>query len=279
MYILSEMVQLNVSFKEHIRKFILNNYLFKPTTNTKYTLDQILDVIEYVLITGASWRSIDLPIFNELNIRWQSIYYHFQKFSKANVFKKVYLQLIDAYFKRNRSGKLKYLSVDTSFLKNLDASNVAFNGYCRKKRLSKLSLIVDSNGVSISALIAAGNHSDQKLFYKNWNDLYVKIDGSNNNKHKRYLLADAIYDTNSIRGTINKKHITPLIAFNKRNSRYDKRVLSERHKQIFRKRMIVENVFSWIYQNRRTAGRYDKLNRNYYSFLFMALVKILIRRL
>ena len=279
MYILSEMVQLNVSFKDHIRRFILNNDLFKPTTNTKYTLDQILDVIEYVLITGASWRSIDLPIFNNLNIRWQSIYYHFQKFSKVNVFKKVYLQLLDSYFKQNRSGKLKYLSVDTSFLKNYNASNVAFNGYCRKKRLSKLSLIVDSNGVPISALIAAGNHSDQKLFYNNWNDLYVEINGSKNNKHKRYLLADAIYDTKSIRDTINNKQITPLIAFNKRNSRNDTRTVSGHHKQIFRKRMIVENVFSWIYQNRRTTGRYDKLNRNYYSFLFMALVKILIRRL
>ena len=279
MYILSEMAQLNVSFKDHIRRFILNNDLFKPTTNTKYTLDQILDVIEYVLITGASWRSIDLPIFNNLNIRWQSIYYHFQKFSKANVFKKVYLQLLDSYFKQNRSGKLKYLSVDTSFLKNYNASNVAFNGYCRKKRLSKLSLIVDSNGVPISALIAAGNHSDQKLFYNNWNDLYVEINGSKNNKHKRYLLADAIYDTKSIRDTINNKQITPLIASNKRNSRNDTRTVSGHHKQIFRKRMIVENVFSWIYQNRRTTGRYDKLNRNYYSFLFMALVKILIRRL
>ena len=273
------MAQLNVSFKDHIRRFILNNDLFKPTTNTKYTLDQILDVIEYVLITGASWRSIDLPIFNNLNIRWQSIYYHFQKFSKVNVFKKVYLQLLDSYFKQNRSGKLKYLSVDTSFLKNYNASNVAFNGYCRKKRLSKLSLIVDSNGVPISALIAAGNHSDQKLFYNNWNDLYVEINGSKNNKHKRYLLADAIYDTKSIRDTINNKQITPLIAFNKRNSRNDTRTVSGHHKQIFRKRMIVENVFSWIYQNRRTTGRYDKLNRNYYSFLFMALVKILIRRL
>ena len=101
------MVQLNVSFKNHIRQFILRKRLFKPTTNTKYTLDQILDVIEYILITGASWRSIDLPLFAQLNIRWQSIYYHFQKFSKANVFKKVYLQLLDVYFKLNRSGKIK----------------------------------------------------------------------------------------------------------------------------------------------------------------------------
>lgn len=162
------MVQLNFSFKDHIYSYILNKHLFKPTTNTKYTLDQILNVIEYVLITGSSWRSIDLPIFNDLNIRWQSIYYHFQKFSKANVFKNVYLQLLDKYFKQNKSNKLKYLSVDTSFVRNQCSNHVAFNGYYKKKRLSKLSMIVDSNGVPISALITEGNHNDQKLFHRNW---------------------------------------------------------------------------------------------------------------
>ena len=144
------MIQLDLSFKDHIQTYILDKRLFKPTVNTKYTLDQILDVIEYVLITGASWRSLNLSIFKPSKLKWQSIYYHFQKFSKANVFKKVYLQLLARYFKKNRSNKLKYLSVDTSFLKNHNASNVAFNGYCRKKQLSKLSLIVDSNGVPIT---------------------------------------------------------------------------------------------------------------------------------
>ena len=39
------MVQLNVSFKDHIHRYIMDNDLFKPTVNTKYTLDQILNVI------------------------------------------------------------------------------------------------------------------------------------------------------------------------------------------------------------------------------------------
>jgi transposase len=274
------MVQLNISFKDHIREHILDNCLFKPTHNTKYTLDQILDVIEYVLITGSSWRSLNLPLFNDLDIKWQSIYHHFQKFSRAHAFKKVYLKLLNKYFIKNKSGKLKYLSVDTSFLKNYNASNVTFNGYCRKKKLSKLSLIVDSNGVPISALIARGNQSDQTLFFKNWNNTFVKIQGHTaNNKHKRYLLADAIYDTTNIRTTIKTVNITPIIAFNKRNAKNDKRRISAHHKQLFKKRMVVENAFSWVYQNRRTNGRYDKSTRNYMSFLFMALVKILLKRL
>ena len=272
------MVQLNVSFKDHIRKFILNNHLFKPTTNTKYTLDQILDVIEYVLITGASWRSINLPIFNNLNIRWQSIYYHFQKFSKANVFKKVYLQLLDTYFKRNRSGKLKYLSVDTSFVRNQCSKHVAFNGYYKKKRLSKLSIIVDSNGVPISALITEGNHNDQKLFHRNWKNLFVEITSTNNNnKHKRYLLADAIYDAERVRQSAIDKNITPIIWKRKYKGRSIH--LSKNHKQIFKRRIVIDNSFSWIYQNQRTYKRFDKSNLAYMSFLFMAFIRIILRRI
>lgn len=58
------MVQLNFSFKDYIRDYVIRNKLFKPTVNSKYTIDQILDVIEYVLITGSSWRSLNLPIFS-----------------------------------------------------------------------------------------------------------------------------------------------------------------------------------------------------------------------
>ena len=79
-------INLIISFKDLIRDYIQFHSLFVPTTNSKYILDQILDVIEHVLITGSSWRSLNLPIFYSTNIKWQSIYYHFQKFSKANVF-------------------------------------------------------------------------------------------------------------------------------------------------------------------------------------------------
>ena len=163
-------IRLNTSFKDHIRKYIIDHHLFTPTTNTKYTIDQILDVYEYILITGSSWRSIDLPIFKLTGIKWQSIYYHFQKFSKANVFENVYKNLLNSYFKQRRSNKLKYLSIDSSFILNAYASNVGYNGFYKKKRLSKLSLIVDSNGIPISAILDKGNRADQSLVQKNVND-------------------------------------------------------------------------------------------------------------
>ena len=119
---------------------------------------------------------------------------------------------MNKYFKKDRSSKLKYLSVDTSFIRNQYSSNVAFNGFVKKKRLSKLSMIIDFNGIPISALIIAGNHNDQKLFFKNWENTFIEIRStSSNNKHKRYLLDDAIYDTNKVRETTKTKNIHPII--------------------------------------------------------------------
>ena len=173
--------------------------------------------------------------------------------------------------------KLKYLSVDTSFIKNYYASNVAFNGYCKKKRLSKLSLIVDSNGIPLSALLVKGNKHDLKIMNVNLNNLFISIEPSltqSNNKHKRYLLADAIYHSHKTNDEIRQMNITPIIA-QKKNS---KTKLNRKQKHILKKRMIVENTFCWIFNNRRTNGRYDKHTLNYMSFLFMALIKIIIRR-
>ena len=75
------MIELNLDFKTLLKDYIIDNELYTPNRNSKYTLDRILNVIEYVLKTGASWRSLKLDIFKELGIKWQSIYYHFDKFS------------------------------------------------------------------------------------------------------------------------------------------------------------------------------------------------------
>ena len=213
-------ITLNMSFKDMIKKYILDKHLYKQSTNTIYTLDQILDVIEYILITGSSWRSLNLPVFNSTGYKWQSFYYHFIKFSKAGIFKTIYRDLLDKYFKKNKSGKLKYLSIDSSFIKNQYASNVSFNGFCKKKRFSKLSLIVDSNGVPISAILDTGNRHDLKIADKNLSNLLVKISNKNskNNKHKRYFLADKAYNSKQFRSTIYSQNITPVIP-QKRNSK------------------------------------------------------------
>lgn len=272
------MIKCKLSFKKAICDYIPRNSLYKPTTNTKYTLDQIIDVIEYVLVTGSSWRSLNLPIFKSTGIKWQSIYYHFVKFSNANVFKNVYLELLNQYFKTNKSGKLKYLSIDSSFILNAYASNVGYNGFYKKKRLSKLSMIVDSNGIPISILLAKGNMADPSLFQLNIDKLFVKIDyTSNNNKHKRYFLADSAYDSKKIKDSIEQYGIIPIIWKSKRTKNIIK--FNKQQTAIYKNRIIVENSFSWLFNCRRINRRYDKSLSNTLSFIYAASCKLLIGRL
>lgn len=213
-------IKLNITFKSLLKEYIIKHELIKKRPKSKYTIDEIVDAIEYILITGASWRSLELDIFKG-RYNWESIYHHFKRLSEKRVFEKIYKVLLEKYFKTNESGKLKYLSIDTSFIKNEYASNVAFNGYNKKKRLSKLSMIVDSNGVPLSALLAKGNISDQALFYENIENTYVKIthESNENNKHKRYLLADSAYYTKGIINKVQEINIKPIIWVNKRNTK------------------------------------------------------------
>ena len=273
----------NSLFKKSCENYILKNNLFKPTKNSIYTIAEILDVIEYILVTGSSWRSLKLSVFGG-KYKWESIYYHFNKFSVANVFQNIYFELLDDYFKTNMSSKLKYISTDTSFVKNQYASDAKYNGYCKKKKLSKISFIVDSFGVILSVVISSGNVSDQTLLFENISECLVDINyTSNNNKYTRYFLADSIYDTDDIHEKIKSLNIIPIIAYNKRNTKDESIIrakqLSNHHKIIYKKRIIIENVFSWVYKNRRTSCRYDKKVINYMSFLYMALIKIILKRL
>ena len=280
------MLKLDISFKDLIKQYVINNGIYKPTKQTKHTLDKIMNIIEYILITGSSWRSLNLPIFKDNDIKWQSFYYHFRKFSDNRVFENVYKSLLTKYFRTNMSGKLKYLSIDSSFIKNEYASNVAFNGYYKKKRLSKLSLVVDSNGIPISAILTKGNVHDSKLLDKNIQNLLIEIkpkikNDKQNNKHKRYFLADAAYDTANVRDTIKSLDITPVIR-HVRRKRLDitkNKRFTDKETLIYNRCIIIEHCFSWIYKNRRANRRYDKADKTYMSYLYMTFIIILLRRM
>jgi transposase len=77
--------------------------------------------------------------------------------------------------------------------------------------------------------------------------------------------------------------LTALIRYNKRRTKNEQLIKRNKftkiQKAIYKKRIIIENIFSWIYKNRRTSKRYDKKVTNYMSFLFIALTKILLKRL
>ena len=87
-------------------------------------------------------------------------------------------------------------------------------------------MIVDTNGIPISVLLAKGSDHDGTLFFDNIEDMLIHIDrdrNKKNNKHIRYMMGDKIYDTNKIRDTIKNKNMIPIIGYNKRCTKDEKK--------------------------------------------------------
>ena len=140
-----------------------------------------MNIIEYLFKTRSFWRSLSYQFLKAIINSNLYIITLIRRWNKFNISCKIHKQILAKYFKNNVSGKLKYLSADLSFIKNEYAlkSEVGFNNQYKKKRLSKLSLIVDSKGVPVSSILKAGNISGQSLFNSNYKDILINITYNN----------------------------------------------------------------------------------------------------
>ena len=175
----------------YIEKHFKNKYNFSHF-NQKYELKLIIEELLYLLKTGLSWRDY------RGDINWHTLYAHHSFFKKKNVFKKVYKLLLNKYFKKNKYGKLKYQLIDSSSIKNqFGVDKIGRNKFYKNKKIMKLSLVTDVNGIPISVLLEKGTKYDSTFVDDHLNDLYV-ITNTNKyykSKHKQYFLADAGYDS------------------------------------------------------------------------------------
>ena len=262
------------AFSEIIKKVILtspikNSYTYKYH-NQKYELNDIINEIIYVLKTGISWRNI------RGIIKWQSIVYHFNKFRDNGIFKKSLNKLLKIYKKDIKKKNIDYLT-DTSFIKNnIGIDHIGRNPIFKNKNCFKLSFLSDSSGIPLDIQIGAGNISEKTYMEK-----HIEYVIKNKSNKKTNLLADAGYDSSDIRNKLINNGIHPIIPFNKRNTKnIDKiRYLNNIDKKIYRKRIKIENLFSWIKKNKRVSEINEKSIRSYYNFIYLAVGLILFKRI
>lgn len=146
----------------------------------------------------------------------------------------------------------------------------------------KLSIIVETNGIPISIVIETGNVHDSKIFTKNINELIYdpkSLKYKNNNRYKQYFLADAGYDSRAIREELTSRGYKVFIPKNKRGTKIASKVSTKEEKRIYKKRMIVENMFSRIKQYRRLNNIYEKNVGSYKSYLYFTLSKIITTKM
>lgn len=261
---------IKILYKKILKQFPFN-YNFKYKTQ-KYDLMSILNGIFYILRTGLSWKWY-------LNgISGDTLYFHYRRFVNVHLFKNTYQETLIKYMKRNKTGKLKYTSTDTIIIKNrsgLIGDKVSRNKYFKNKNCTKISKLVDSNGISLHTLIDNGSKHDSTFVSEHLKSNIIDtctLKYKCSNRHKQYFLADAAYDTKNIITMCNNYGYKVIIPQNIKNIKDPKKLrhLNKFEKKTYKNRIKVENHFSWIQHNKRLHCRNERYSHIFEEFVYLA---------
>lgn len=238
----------------------------------KYSLDDYLIDILYILKTGIPWRDL------RSHINWISVYKVYVKLNTCNIFRLSYIDLMTKYLKKNNNRNMKYIISDTSFIPNKKGrSLIGYNKYYNKKNGTKISLITDSDGITIFVKCYKGNESDSKILTKQFKCFKI-INQVYSGKFKQYFLADPGYDTKQLRMKLTEMNYDVLIVQNRRNIKDKNKIvtMNDKEKKIYTKRLVIERTFNKLKMNRRLCLRYESKIENFMGFIYLGLIKILI---
>ncbi len=258
--------------KIHIIKISnLNKSFDFSKKQQKYSIDEYLNEILYVLKTGISWRDI------RSHINWNSIYKVFIKLNSYNIFKISYVDLLNKYIKKSPNKKLRYISTDTTFIPNKNGQDLkGYNSYYNRKNGTKISLICDSKGFPLEFECYTGNKHDSKILIEQLKEISL-MSHHNTIKNKKYFMADGGYDSIKIKEEIRKLGYEPLILQNKRNIKDKTKIIkfNKEERRIYKKRLVIERFFSKLKSCKRLMNRYDSKIESFKGFIYLGLIKMI----
>ena len=136
--------------------------VLKPKVNPKFCNNQKFTEIDFIngiveIIRNCMyWRR-----YKNGKIDGEYLRKRHKKYCEWGVYNCLYIILLDVYFSKNKFGKLKNQSFDTTFCINLYGSEMkGRNVKYKSKNGIKISTIDDNNGTPFSLAIASGNVSD-----------------------------------------------------------------------------------------------------------------------
>jgi len=271
-------MKLNISFIKLFTKFVIKFTKPKKWRTRKYTeYEYIKELVKFVKC-GVYWRRYN----RKINGRVLNNKHH--EYIKLGIYKAFYKQLLEKYFKNNKTTKLKYQSIDTSFVPNKYGVKISKrNKYYKNKKGIKISTIVDKYGIPISIFLIGAHRNDSITVNDTIMRMLIKTDTKkykNHNRFKQYFLADKGYDTKSVRDILKKKHYISIIAHNKRNTKNTNKIykLTQIEKIKYKKRIIVENYFGWLKIYPKMSYFYEKTIYSFENLVYFISAILLFNR-
>lgn len=107
----------------------------------------------------------------------------------------------------------------------------------------------------------------------------ISLPGSKGRPRKRcrYVLADKGYDSQALRQYCDRYGMQPVIPLRQMHRKPRRGLPRLFDKPQYRKRNVIERLFSWLKEKRRLCTRYDKLASSFRAMVVLACIEKCLR--
>ncbi len=229
----------------------------------KHGWRMILNGIFYLLQSGCSWRMLpqELP-------PWKTVYHYFRLWQRDGTWERLNCLLREKV--RLRFGKKRQASafiLDSQSVKTSEGGLECGFDAGKKVTGRKRHTLVDTLGLVLKVIVTAGQVQDRDGAKILLNSICTE---ENLVKRLELIWADGSY-----RGE--------LIAWVKDTFGWKLEIVEKAKDhsgfQVLPKRWIVERTFAWLVRQRRLARDYERLPETSASFIYVAMIRLMLHRL
>ena len=223
---------------------------------------------------------------NKKNINGKYLNEKVNTWKNNNVIDVMYKLILKKY-KKYYSSKCYY--IDGKIITNKYGCNplkLGRNIKYKSKNSINVQALTDAKGICLGIFSLKGSDSEVSNMIDVLNNM--GIDDCNkykkSNRHKKYFIADAGYDSKGNLEYLRKKGYVPIIWHNKRKTKnidvINKRKIKGHLMEKYKTRHKAENFFAWI-DNKipRLARIYDKDIKNYLNMMYVGMIDLIIGRM
>ena len=252
---------------------------FEPTV----PVEEIINAIFYRLKTGCQWRELPTKeFFSDKILSWNSVYYHFNEWSKDGCWRKIWINIL--------SQNLKHLDLSSI---ELDGSHTPAKnggdavGYQGRKvsNTTNALFLCDNQGVILGmATPQEGKHHDLFEIQNLFDEICNILKAAGISLKGLFLNADPGFDSTEFKEACQKEEIIPNVKLNPRNSTNQEQEPYESGSHIFddelyKDRSVIEHANAWIDGFKALLVRFEFSVRNWMALHFMAFSVIFLRKI